>query len=178
MQLTQHFKNYWKVSLERDTLKGSRAAFLVALSSVSIVLLFLFLVLHSINNEVYRSQRTPLPLHRLEHVPPLTESRLHGVSLTIQEYKPGVTQIAFDDGTMFELPAQQEALKKYAKKRVDVLVQMAMLMMTETPASNRVQIWPAKSVNFETVRSIVAMLTEVGFDDFDIAVDSMSAQKD
>lgn len=80
------------------------------------------------------------------------------------------TLVAFENGTRFLLNAEKEKLKSYIKTRKENIVLLAMLKMKVFPSDARVQIWPSKTMAFTDVRQVTNLLSDFGFDDFDVAV--------
>lgn len=102
--------------------------------------------------------------------PYLLESRPYALAAMVKPIDDTSVEITFDNGRKFLFPDEQHDLRAFLTKKAAQLVESAVLLLSETPGSSRVQLWPDKDLSAESLDILIGEFTAVGFDDFDIAV--------
>ena len=99
------------------------------------------------------------------------ESRRAALAVAILPAPQGKLRFLFDTGESFVMPGKDMELTRFVAKRADAIELMAMLTMVPRNAAARVHIWPDRRLHFADLDKAIKILSRLGFDDFDIAVD-------
>ncbi len=147
--------------------------FVMALAVAALVSWLAFLLVWKIRGDFYliESAQVNLPAYSGDSFG-LQKER--PVSLSVAVISAGKTEseiiLLFDSGRVFRFLSQRAELEKYIDDRGDFIEYVSMLTMTSTPSVSRAQIWPDKNLDGTVLNEIIQMLSEKGFDDFDIAM--------
>jgi hypothetical protein len=98
-----------------------------------------------------------------------SESRAAAMRVGVINGKDDQIQVLFENGEVFSFPKEKKSISKIIRKRFDEMVLTGLLTLMASPAISRIQIWPDQSISNGTIKHFLAYLTELGFDDFDIA---------
>lgn len=100
----------------------------------------------------------------------LIESRPHALAAMVKPIDATSYEVTFSNGERFVLPDQSRELRALLNKKAQQLIETAVLLLSETPGSSRIQLWPNKDFASEKLDELIGEFTAAGFDDFDIAV--------
>lgn len=149
---------------------------LVSFASLLFTTLSLFICVVLVHKNLAPIETSFRSLASVPHgMPFLLESRVHALSAIVRPVDKNSYELIFSNDKRFILPAQQNALQNMLNQKATELVETAVLTLSETPGSSRVQLWPEKDLSPYQLDSLVSLFTAAGFDDFDIAVSEQGA---
>ena len=101
----------------------------------------------------------------------LSAGRQAAVRFGVRKRSAGGLALLFDSGRVLEFPRQETAIRALVDARAEEMERTGLLTLVANPAIARAQIWPEADVPPAELGALVRFLTDLGYDDFDIAME-------
>jgi hypothetical protein len=81
-----------------------------------------------------------------------------------------VLRVTTNDGQIFTIPDELDEFKFFLDAKARNIFYTAALLMNEKIKLGKIQLWLSKDLSLERVNDLLKLFSDLGFDDFDIAV--------
>jgi hypothetical protein len=152
---------------------SATSVLVLSMGILAFVSWFMFFIVFKIRGDFYffETSQMQLPISTAAvGAETLHDYRPPATALGILRDESGRLSLLFEDGKLFRYPEQLKEVESYLKLKSQRLEFTALLTKSPSRTIGRVQVWVDRSTSFVTIREVFAMLTRIGFDEFDLAM--------